>query len=63
MLVLSRKRGERIRIDGPCELLVVDFDHSRVRIGFEGDKSTTILRSELIERDARNRQREECVAK
>ncbi len=54
MLVLSRKRDEKIvfEIPGqdPIELTVVRIDRSKVRLGIEANKKITILREELTEK-------------
>lgn len=52
MLVLSRKRDEKILIQIPnseetIEITVVQIDSSRVRLGFTAPKTVTILRKEL----------------
>lgn len=53
MLVLSRKRDEKIllRREGAedIELTVVRIDANKVRLGISADSGTTILRSELLE--------------
>ena len=53
MLVLSRKRDEKIllRREGAedIELTVVRIDANKVRLGISADSATTILRSELVE--------------
>ncbi len=58
MLVLSRKRDEKIvmRLNSgeEIELTVVKIDNNKVRIGIEAGEEVTILRSELME----NRQRQ-----
>jgi len=55
MLVLSRKKDEKIIIKQPgmkpIEITVVRIDHrNRVRIGIEADKEVIVLRSELEEK-------------
>ena len=57
MLVLSRKRDEKILVKVPgiekgIEVTVVQIDQSRVRLGFNAPENVTILRSELIAKDA-----------
>lgn len=51
MLVLSRKRDEKILLqvpgNGEIELTVVQIEGNRVRLGFQADSKVTILRSEL----------------
>jgi carbon storage regulator len=53
MLVLSRKRDEKIllRTDQgeQIELTVVRIDNNKVRLGINASEKVTILRSELVE--------------
>lgn len=51
MLVLTRRRDQAVRIDGPCRLLVVEVDRrcQQVRLGFDAPPETTIVREELLE--------------
>lgn len=55
MLVLSRKRDEKILLqlngEESVELTVVRIDNNKVRLGFDASKDVTILRSELLDRD------------
>ncbi len=50
MLVLTRKIGERILIDGGISITVVDIGRGRVRLGFKAPKSVNILREEIPRR-------------
>ena len=54
MLVLSRKRDEKILLktnEGKnIELTVVRIDANKVRLGIDAGEEVTILRSELIDR-------------
>lgn len=54
MLVLSRKRDEKILLEvaghEKIELTVVRIDNNKVRLGIEASENTTILRSELVNR-------------
>ncbi len=49
MLVLSRKRGETIRIgtNGEIKITVVEISGGKVRIGIEADKEIPIYRGEI----------------
>ncbi len=47
MLVLSRRPGERIRINGNIELQVVRITGGRVRLGITCPEHIRILRSEV----------------
>lgn len=52
MLVLSRKEGERIVIDGPCVIEVVRIGppgSGNVRLGITAGMEVTILREELAD--------------
>lgn len=48
MLVLSRKVGEKIVIDGDIVITVVGIEGNRVRIGIEAPSEVGIRRSELV---------------
>ncbi len=54
MLVLSRKRDEKILLkindNENIELTVVRIDANKVRLGIKASDSVTILRSELVEK-------------
>lgn len=47
LLVLTRKKGEQVRIDGPCLIEVLELRGDKVRIGFIAPETTTIVRTEL----------------
>ena len=47
MLVLGRKVGERILIDGGIELEVLEITGSRVRLGIAAPRQCQIIRAEL----------------
>jgi carbon storage regulator len=47
MLVLSRKRGERIRIGDCVEVTVLAISGSRVKLGFSGPPDVWIQRDEV----------------
>ncbi len=50
MLVLSRKRGEVIVIDGDIRLTVVEVRGNRVRIGLTAPADVSIRRGELCQK-------------
>ncbi len=52
MLILSRKAGDAIVIDGGIRIVVVQCDRGSVRIGIEAPPETTILRAELLDQVA-----------
>ncbi len=56
MLILSRKPGDAIVIDGGIRIVVVQCDRGGVRLGIEAPADVSILRAELLEQvAARNR--------
>jgi carbon storage regulator len=48
MLVVSRKVGEKIVIDGGIEVVIVGIRGDKVRVGVEAPKSVTVVREELV---------------
>ena len=54
MLVLSRKNGECLVIDGGITVQVIEVKGNRVRLGIEAPKEISILRSELHPRIQKN---------
>jgi len=50
MLILSRKRGERIVIGPDIELTVVAIRGERVQLGFHAPKEVAIHREEILGR-------------
>jgi carbon storage regulator len=46
MLVLSRKHGESIVIDGDVKVYVIEVTNNRVRLGIEAPKGIPVRRSE-----------------
>ncbi len=48
-LVLNRRIGERVVVDGPCEVIVDRLRTGDVRLRFRAARSTRIMRAELIE--------------
>lgn len=51
MLVLSRKKGEKIIIDERITIEVVEIKNKQIRLGFEADKNIPIRRTEVPARD------------
>ena len=51
MLILTRRRGEAITVDGPAELEIREISGRRVIIGIHAPEETRILRAELQEPD------------
>jgi carbon storage regulator len=59
MLVLSRKPGESIVIDGGrVKVHVIDATAARIRLGIEAPSSVPVYRTEVFERMAAERERE-----
>ncbi|MHC4879361.1 MAG: carbon storage regulator [Planctomycetota bacterium] len=48
MLVLTRKRGEEIVIDGCIRIRVLDVKGNKVRLGIDAPGSMSVLRRELL---------------
>lgn len=61
MLVLSRKRDERIMIGDQISLLVVDIKGDRVRLGIEAPSDVAVHRKEVYEAIQRERALENDV--
>lgn len=61
MLVLTRKIGDRIVIDGNIIVEVIKIQGVRVTLGIEAPPSVKILRSELIDPKPENRTMEMIV--
>lgn len=49
MLILARKVGQKIVIDGDIEITVVEVRGDQVRLGITAPRSVAVLRSELLE--------------
>ena len=49
MLVLSRKKGESIRIDDNIEVKILAVEGDQVKIGIVAPKSVKVHRSEIFE--------------
>lgn len=52
MLILSRKQGDAVLIDGGIRVEVVSVDGSNVRLGIEAPSSVGIVREEIAVRIA-----------
>ncbi|MBA3917122.1 MAG: carbon storage regulator [Gemmatimonadaceae bacterium] len=57
MLILGRREGESILIDGGIRIVVVSCDRGGVRIGIEAPGSVKILRGEIADQVAKENQR------
>ena len=49
MLVLSRKKGQTIRIGDDIEITIVATTNDQVKIGIQAPKNVEILRQEVFE--------------
>ena len=47
MLVLTRKPGEKIHIDGDIIVTVLEINGNKIRLGIDAPDDVTILRAEL----------------
>lgn len=52
MLVLSRKKNQRIMLDGGIVITVIRSQRGKVRLGIVAPKEVRILREELIDRQS-----------
>jgi carbon storage regulator len=51
MLVVTRKPGQSITVDGQAVITLVEMRAGTVRIGVEAPPTTKVLRTELLERE------------
>ena len=52
MLILTRRTGEAILMDGDVRIVVLGIDGGGVRLGIEAPSSVGILREEVVQRIA-----------
>jgi carbon storage regulator len=52
MLVLTRKLGQSLVIDGNTVVRVLEIKGNQIRLGIEAPKEVSVLRSELSARQA-----------
>ncbi|MCA9097266.1 MAG: carbon storage regulator [Planctomycetaceae bacterium] len=62
MLVLSRKVGESITIDGHIKVKVIAVRGNRIRLGFEAPEFCQIRRSEWLELPGNDEESEMVLA-
>ena len=55
MLILGRREGESILIEGGIRIVIVACDRGGVRIGIEAPADVKILRGEIAERVAQEK--------
>jgi carbon storage regulator len=48
MLILRRKIGEQILIDGQIEVTVLHIRGGKVRLGFDAPRNVRVLRQEIL---------------
>lgn len=51
MLVLSRRVGERIVIDGNITVTVVEIQGGKIRLGIEAPKEVPVWREEIMAKE------------
>lgn len=51
-LILSRRVGESVQIGEDITVTVVNIDGGRGKISFEAPENESVMRTELLERDA-----------
>ena len=56
-LVLERRLGESIDVGGPCRVTLLRTSGGKARLAIQADASVPIVRSELLERQAAERDR------
>ena len=50
MLLLTRKIGESIIIDGDIKITIADIQGNQIRIGIDAPKEVKVYREEIVER-------------
>lgn len=56
MLILSRKIGESLIIDGKIEVKIVDISGDKIKLGVEAPKEVSVFRNELCKTVEENKQ-------
>lgn len=62
MLILSRKEGDAIVIDGGVKIVVLSADRRGVRLGIEAPPDVRILRGEIVAQVVDENQRARSVS-
>jgi carbon storage regulator len=62
MLVLSRRVGDAILVDGGIRIVIIACDRKGVRIGVEAPSDVSILREEIVTQIASENQRANATA-
>ncbi len=47
MLILTRKKGEKIILDGEIEITIAEIKGREVKVGIKAPKGVTVLREEV----------------
>ena len=50
MLILSRRIGDKIKINDDIFITLVSIDKNQVKLGFDAPKDYKIMRTEIIEK-------------
>jgi carbon storage regulator len=61
MLILGRRPGDTLLIDGGIKIVVLQCDRSGVRLGIEAPSNVTILRGEIVNQIADENKRATVV--
>lgn len=61
MLILGRRPGDTLIIDGGIKIVVLQCDRSGVRLGIEAPSDVTILRGEIVNQIADENKRANVV--
>jgi carbon storage regulator len=62
MLILGRRPGDTLIIDGGIKIVVLQCDRSGVRLGIEAPSDVTILRGEIVNQIADENKRANVVS-
>jgi carbon storage regulator len=62
MLILGRRPGDTLIIDGGIKIVVLQCDRSGVRLGIEAPADVTILRGEIVNQIADENKRANVVS-
>jgi len=56
MLVITRKVGESLIIDGVIEIKILDTHGDKIRVGITAPREMSVMRSELVDTEVSNRE-------
>lgn len=62
MLILGRRPGDTLIIDGGIKIVVLQCDRSGVRLGIEAPSDVTILRGEIVNQIADENKRANVIS-